>query len=170
MKPVIDLKPGDVFCGANPQSLGLAINYVQRFWQVDSNAEYGHSGIILDHVGTTFEALWSIKRRNIYQAYLGQEVLIGRNTSMNYETFWKGYNMIKQYEGRKYPGHRLAFFLFPPAAKYIHALDWGVCSELTSKFLMHCELLDFWRGVFPDYVADMIERWKGWEVIYKGEL
>jgi hypothetical protein len=55
-------------------------------------------------------------------------------------------------------------------AKYIHFLDWGVCSELTALFLMKCGLIDFWRGVFPDYLADMIRLWKGWNIIYEGEI
>jgi hypothetical protein len=62
---------------------------------------------------------------------------------MSKAKFESGFDFVKQYEGRKYPLHRLAFFLFPPLAKYIHFLDWGVCSELTALFLMKCGLIDF---------------------------
>lgn len=165
----MNLQPGDIFTTKNPQSLGRIIRNVQTFWSVSNSAEYSHAGIILDSTGTTFEALWKIEKGNI-QNYLGDNILIGRNLEMTEERFKKGYEYIKKYEGKSYPLHRLAFFLFPPIAKYIHFVDWGVCSELTAQFLMECGLIDFWRGVFPDYLATMIQRWQDWEIVYEGEL
>ncbi len=170
MRKVLNLQPGDIFCSDNPQSFGLIVNYVQKFWSIDNSATFGHSGVILDSIGTTFEALWTIKRRNLYKSFLNKKILIGRNKKLNNELFWKGFKEIRKYEGNVYPLYRLSFFLFPPLAKYTRILDWGVCSELTAKFLMQCGLLDYWRGVMPDYIAEIIKKWKNWEIIYEGKL
>lgn len=165
----IKLKPGDIFCTRNPMLLGRAINGVQRFWSKDGKSEYSHSGIIIGKDGTTFEALWTNKRQNIWEAYEGQKVLIGRNAHMTPKRFVKGWLGVRHHEDKWYAGHRLVFFLIPPLAK-IFNLGLCVCSELTAKFLYKAGIWDHWKGLNPDDIADRIHNWKDFEIIYEGEI
>jgi len=166
---MIKLAPGDIFCTRNPMLLGRVINVIQRFWSKDNQSEYSHSGIILDKDGETFEALWTNKRQNLFTAYAGRQVLIGRHVNMNFATFAKGWNGIKKHEGRWYAGHRLLFFLIPPLAKYLN-FGLGVCSELTAKFLFRSGLWKHWKGLCPDDMADRIHYWRDLEVVFEGIL
>jgi hypothetical protein len=164
------LERGDIFCSRNPMMLGKAINLVQKWISVDGKSKYSHSGLITDPAGITFEALWTNKKQNLYSAYKGQQVLIGRHNHMTGELFWKAWRAIKHHEGKWYAGHRLFFFLLcPPLAKFIN-LGPGVCSELTAKHWYRAGLIDFWSGVYPDFLADMIHNWKDIQVIYEGRL
>ena len=82
--------------------------------------------------------------------------------------FNQGWKAICHHEGKWYAGHRLMFFLIcPPLAKYFN-LGMGVCSELTAKHWYRAGLLEFWKGVYPDFLADMIHNWKHIEVVYEG--
>jgi hypothetical protein len=162
------LKPGDIFCTENPLILGRAINVVQRFISPDSKAQYSHSGLILDVTGGTFEALWTNKRQDLFTAYQGKNILVGRHSGMTAEKFMTGWQRISHHEGKWYAGHRLLFFLVcPPLAKYFK-MGLGVCSELTAKHWYRAGLLDFWAGVYPDRLADMIHNWKDIETVYEG--
>ena len=168
-----ELKPGDIFCTRNPMWLGRAINAAQKFWSADNASEYSHAGIIIDTEGTTFEALWTVKSRNIFRDCADDQILIGRHRLMDHDAFQQGLAAVMDYQGHWYPFHRLFLHLFPPAAKYISAGSrYLVCSELTAKFLYHAGpgLVDFYRGKNPDHIADMIRRWKGWSVVYEGVL
>jgi len=164
-----ELKKGDIFCTRNPMALGRAINFVQKIKSKDNKAEYSHSGIIMHEDGMTFEALWTNKRQNLFTDYQGRKVLIGRHKGMTDAKFQLGWNGIKKHEGKWYAGHRLIFFLIPFAAKYIN-LGLGVCSELTMKFLYKAKLADAWKSWNPDDVADMIKKWKDYEIIYEGKI
>lgn len=166
---MIELKPGDIFCSRNPMMLGRAINAVQTIWSKDNKSEYSHSGIILDSKGTTFEALWTNKKQNIFKAYAGRNVLIGRHRNMSSEVFEKGWEGIKKHEGKWYAGYRLPLFFIPFLAKYIN-FGLGVCSELTMKFLYKAGLAEAWKGWNPDDVADMINKWKDYKIIFKGRV
>ena len=163
------LRPGDIFCTRNPMMLGRAINGVQKFWSKDNKSEYSHSGVIIDNLGTTFEALWTNKHQDFSTAYKGINVVIGRNKNMTPLLAQKGWEGVKHHKGKAYAGHRLLFFLIPPLAKYL-GFGLGVCSELTMKYLCKAGLSDCWQGWNPDDVADMIHKWKEWEVIYEGAV
>jgi hypothetical protein len=90
---------------------------------VDSSSTFTHAGIILDKEGTTFEALWSLRKRNFFEALKGDTVIVGRNKNMTVDNFNKGWKAIKKYEGKFYPVFRLSLFLFPPLAKYFNLVD-----------------------------------------------
>ena len=168
------LKRGDIFCSRNPMCLGRAINFIQKVRAKDNQSEYSHSGVIV--VGgdvieaISFEALWTNKKRGFYPAYKGMKVLVGRHKDMNLKSFNAGWNGIKKHEGKWYAGHRLLLFSFVPfLLKYLTSI-WGVCSELTMKFLFKAGLASAWKGWNPDDVADMIHNYKDYEVVFEGLL
>jgi hypothetical protein len=151
-------------------ALGQAIRAFEAFWDPDGKAEYSHAGIMLDPAGTTFEALWRNKRQNLFEAYAGERILIGRHEAMDYVRFMAGWDEVAHLEGRYYAGHRLLMNMFPPLAKLIATGGFAVCSELSAKFLCGAKLLDHWAGVNPDYLADMIKRWRGWRTVHEAVL
>lgn len=163
------LRPGDIFCTRNPMMLGRAINAAQTFISVDNKSRYSHSGLIFDSHGQTFEALWTNKKQNLFRAYAGKQILIGRHSQMSADKFTRGWKNIAHHEGKLYAGHRLLFFLIcPPLAKYL-SLGLGVCSELTAKHWYHAGLLSHWKGVYPDYLADIIHNWRHIDVVFEGK-
>lgn len=166
-KMPVKLQPGDIFCTVNPMWLGKSINAVQKFFDPDNEAKYSHAGIITDSDGGTFEALWTTKNSTLSQ-YKGKQIIIGRNESMIDAIFPIAYAEVLQHKGQWYPFHRLAFFLIPPLAKYVHVLNRPVCSELAAQFLCYAGILKNWAGKDPDYIADMMTRWRGWTIIYEG--
>lgn len=161
------LKPGDIFCTTNPMWLGRAINWVQAFNDPDDKSKYSHSGFLISPTGVTSEALWTIKQSYLSN-YIGKPIIIGRHIKMTQERFDVAYAKIKHQEGDWYPLWRLPLFFIPPLAKYIHFSNIPVCSEWVEKLLVAAGLEDSWSGKNPNYVADMIIRWKEWEVIYEG--
>jgi len=165
---MIKIEPGMIFCSRNPMILGRIINGVQKLWSKDNKSEYSHAGIIIDSE-TSFEALWINKKTKFFEAYAGKKVLIGQHKDMTNKTFKKGWEGVKKHEGKMYAGHRLVFFFVPFLAKYI-SLGLGVCSELVMKFLYKAGLVEAWKGWNPDDVADMIHKWRDWEVIFEGTL
>jgi hypothetical protein len=167
---MIYLQPGDIFLSANPWVIGRAINAVQAWWARDCQAVYGHAGIILGTDGTTLEALWRVKSQNIFSAYSGQQVLIGRNKKLSLFQFWRGARQVLSQYGRIYPLHRLALFMIPPLARRINVFDWTVCSELVAQYLYHAGALGYWSGVMPDDLSDMIHNWRDWQIVYEGKL
>lgn len=163
----IQLLPGDIFCTRNPADLGKAIVAVEKLQAKDSQAEYGHSGIVTDITGTTLEALWTVKGNDLL-AYKGDKVLIGRWKGMSPLTFQSGMEAISNQIHETYPWWRLLLMALGlgkvPTGKYV------VCSELVCKFLIGAGVTtigDF-HGQNPDDVADMIRKWKEFEVIYEG--
>jgi hypothetical protein len=149
--------------------LGRIICAIQRFNDVDDKASYSHAGIMVD-ARTTFEALWRNQRQPLFEAYAGKAILIGRHQDMTMRRFLNGFRGVSYLEGRWYAGHRLFLHIIPPLAKYFKTGQFAVCSELAAKFLQDAGLIDFWAGVNPDYLADMIRRWVGWRVIFEGIL
>jgi hypothetical protein len=148
--------------------LGRIINAFQKFWSKDNESKYSHSGFMLDSQ-TSFEALWMNKKQDFFKAYGGRNVLIGRNKKMTPIRFREGWRGIKHHEGKPYAGHRLFFFMIPFVAKYCN-LGLAVCSELTMKFLFKTGLAGMWQGWNPDDVADMIRKWKNWDIVFEGRL
>lgn len=163
----VELLPGDIFCTENPMWLGRAINSVQRFQDIENDSRYSHAGIITGQDGTTFEALWTVKRSTL-KNYIGKRIIIGRHANMTKLIFQQAYVEILKHEGQWYPFHRLVFFLIPPLAKYIHVLNRPVCSELAAKFLVHAGIFKTWAGKNPNYLADIMTWWRSWKIIYEG--
>lgn len=169
------VRAGDIFCSANPMRLGKVINAIQRFWDIDNKSKYGHAGIITSSTGQTFEALWTVKHGNVFRDYYEKaksgegSLLIGRNIHMNHSDFVQGWNKVRHFRGRRYPIHRLFLHLIPVMGKYITTGRFLVCSELTAKFLKGAGKLDFYKGVNPNYLADMILKWDDWEPIYQSD-
>lgn len=157
-------------------ALGVAINGFQKIWSRDNKSEYSHAGIITSVKGETFEALYTIKSQNLFEAYAGTGVLIARYTGLPWN---EGYRInaaiseIKErHEGQWYPFWRLPFQIIPPLAKY---LSWGgkfvVCSELVAEYLhlvgaRHAQ----YTGTNPDTLSDEWHRWKNFEIIFEGIL
>ncbi|MBC2712071.1 MAG: hypothetical protein HGJ94_14125 [Desulfosarcina sp.] len=168
MTDKIILKPGDIFCTRNPMWLGRAINSVQKFNSVDNESSYSHAGIIID-LHLTFESLWTIKKGSL-SAYEEKKVLIGRHTKMTQDLFEAGIAPVLKHEGQMYPVWRLVLHLIPPMAKYISNGKNPVCSELVAKFLAACGLLDSWKGRNPDHIADMIRKFRCFDVVFEGVL
>lgn len=162
------LKAGDCFCTRNPMMLGRAINVVQKFHAKDNKSQYSHAGIMIDPE-VSFEALYTNRRQDFFNAYAGRQVLIGRHKYMTANIFQKGWRGVKHHEGQLYAGHRLFLFFIPLMSKYL-SLGLAVCSEMTMKFLCKAGLTDAWKGWNPDDVADMIHRWRDWEIIFEGKL
>ena len=162
------LNAGDIFLTANPMWMGRLINWVQTFNSKDNQSKYSHAGIILNNQGRTFEALWTNKQQNLFKVYQGKQILIARNNKMQSDRFTFGWNGIKHHEGKLYAGHRLFFFLVcPPLAKYF-CLGFGVCSELTMKFLYRAGLTKAWKGWTPDDIDDMVHHYREYTIIFEG--
>lgn len=171
----LEIRPGDIFCSAfGSSALGRAIRFFERFNATDNEAEYSHAGIILDASGTTFEALLTVKRQNLFKDYAGQKVLIGRHVRMDEETFARCMASVIPFEGRWYPVWRLPLHIIPPLAKHVSSGRFLVCSELVFRFIAAMgrekTSVKFYKGVTPDYIADAIHRWDEFEVVYEGVL
>jgi len=163
------IKPGDIFCVNSGSVLAKTINLAQRIWDLDDSAEYNHAGIILNRAGMTVEALWSIRANDLFENYTGKKIIIGRHDAMDREKYMAGAHAIKCHIGKPYPAYRLILHLLPPLAKYF-SIGNVVCSELTAQFLVGAGLFHYYKGVTPNFLADMIINWKGWSVIYQGVL
>jgi len=161
-------------CTRNPMMLGRAINAVQRFWSADGQSKYSHAGIIIDADGATFEALWTNTRRNLFEDLAGVEVLIGRHRAMTSRRFDQAWKIIRQTEGRRYPGWRLVLHLLPAAPKYLNSGRFKVCSELVDSFYYHAGIYERLRpglrfkGRNPGQIEDMIYYFKEWDVVFEG--
>lgn len=170
----IRISKGDIFCTSDTGSvLASAINKIQKFWDVDDQSVYSHAGILTDPRGGTLEALWRIERKNLWDKYgciRSCHILIGRHKLMNAERAMTGFEAVKEYEGRFYPIHRLPLHIIPPLAKFVSSGRFLVCSELTGKFLVGAGLLGYYKGLTPNYLADMITRWDDWEIVYEKQV
>lgn len=164
----LELQKGDCFCTRNPMMLGRLINVVQKFWSKDNESTYSHSGFMVSS-RQSFEALWTNKKQDFYKAYKGRNVLIARNRGMTPGKFIRGWAGVKKHEGKRYAGHRLFLFIIPCMAKS-SAFGLAVCSELMMKFLCKAGIMGTWAGWNPDDVADMLRKWKEWDIVYEGKL
>ena len=162
------LRPGDIFLSAVPGFIGDGINAVQRIWDKCSHSIYSHAGIIIDPLGTTFEAQGRVVRWNLFDNYDGVRCLVARHDGMNEATFNKAFRSVKNHLGRSYPWHRIAFHVFPPLAKLND--NSLVCSELTARFLYEVEMTDYYNGATPDDLHNMICWNYGWSVVFDGVI
>jgi len=170
LKPT--LCPGDVFASRNPQGLGSAILLAQRLKSLDGKAEYGHTGIILNAAGDTFEALWTIKSQKFFEGYKGDQVLVARWRGMDGNSFRRGFEAVVPQAGRGYPWYRLLLHLI--GLPKIHVDGQEVCSELTAHFLVAAgaQILSGkrWAGVTPDYLVDEWRISKHFDIVFEGVL
>jgi len=167
----IELLPGDVFCVQTQSALAKGIRAVQAFWAHDSNAIYNHSGVILDHIGTTFEALTSYRKQDLFTAYSGRRVIIARPDISQFTIKPELTRLQQRYSKKRfYPYWRLPMHAFPPLAK-ISLYDWDVCSELTAWFLYQIGARPIrWPGTNPDTLADEFIHWRIYKLIHEGFL
>lgn len=146
---------------------------IQRFWSRDGESTYSHAGIILDAYGTTFEALWTVKKQNLFKAYANTDVLVARYIHAKKSQMNWALRLVEiKHLGQIYPFWRLLFQLFPPMAKYISFNGkWVVCSELVAQYLFllearHAQFL----GTTPDILADEASAWRNYRIVYEGRL
>lgn len=176
----LELRSGDIVCttysiesdkdGPNwlQWLLAFGIRQVESFNDVDGQARYTHTFAITSKRGTTFEALWRYEHQNIYEAYVGQPVLIGRHREMTEaKAQLMHQTMVREFKGRRYPAWKLPLFLVTHRfMKYLPGKP--VCSELVFWGLSQVGLINHWRGVTPSYVEDAIRRWRSFEIVYEG--
>jgi len=169
----IDLMPGDVFATNLGGTLGWLIKKAEALKSNDCEALYSHTGIILDSKGTTFEALWTVKNQNLFEAYAGADVLIARWACMNEISFQKGYDAVKIQSGHIYPVARLFLHLFNIGKIHLpnHHM---VCSEMTSCFLIYAGARTMSGqnpyGVTPDNHVDEWRINRDFNIIFEGKL
>jgi hypothetical protein len=167
---MIKVQRGDVFCSTNPMWLGRAINAIQWFWSEDGESKYSHSGIICNATGTTFEALWTVRSRNFFEAYTDDNVIIARPVCPEVKKLDALDKIIRTHRGQWYPFWRLGMHLFPPLAK-VAIMDRLVCSELVAEYLFLAGVRhDQYKGTNPDQLADEWREWKRFNVIFEGRL
>jgi len=118
---------------------------------------------------TSFEALSTIRPQKFYNAYKGSEIIIGRHKDMNEGRFKWGWDEVRKQQGKIYPFLRLPLFLLPPLAALCN-FGRDVCSELAPHFIYGAGLINYYKGLTPDFVADMIVEHRGWEIIFEGKL
>lgn len=172
----IDLQPGDVFCvDGNMFLVSRLIRWAEIFVSQDNDAHYGHAGIITSSLGTTIEALWTVKRSTL-DAYVGQRIIIAR--PLVPDSMEHGLGVMRKHRalaevswhlGRWYPVWRLMLHLAPPLAKYLSTGNNLVCSELVAKYLtLIGSRSGPFAGINPDTLADMFVAWKNFDVVYEG--
>ena len=165
----VKLKRGDVFLSSNPMALGKIINAVQAFYARDKKSKYSHAGIILDPDGTTLEAVWTVKNKNLFDNYAGDEILIGRPITLTESDIDRGIKAIEKHKGQLYPFLRLFLFAIPPL---VRRLPWYklVCSELTCKYLNKAGLKDIvWLGKMPDDIDEIITYHRDFKPVFRGK-
>lgn len=174
---IVDYKPGDVLLTANSSFFGKAIRKVQGLLEPGDKANFSHAAIITDELGNLVESVATISENNISK-YKGVECLLARHEDMAPDAELLGYSEIVNNIGQIYPFHRLLFIAF--GLSKIH-LDWPVCSELVSQYLMGAGIdmgLMFrgkrwrggWAGVTPDMIEDAIYRGGKWKIIAQGQF
>jgi hypothetical protein len=173
------LKPGDIFAVAPPEGhenfASKAISSITTKYEVDGVARASHAGIIIDGKGTTFEAVEPrYCMQNIWNAYRGCRLIIGRHIDMTPERFEAGWSAVRVLQGISYPEWRLLLFARAvwAARKFHHVRE--VCSENTFHFLsaagcrknLYGDPINYWWGVYPAYVHDFIKDTDVVDVIY----
>ncbi|MDX9894349.1 MAG: hypothetical protein RBS34_02820 [Desulfofustis sp.] len=172
----IELRAGDLFCVRSAGLLSFAILAVERFNAKDDRAEFGHSGVIVDALGSTFEALATLRYGSL-DRYRGKHVLIARpvlkvsrSPVQRYDRQAAINRVIREHQGQIYPFWRIPLHLVPPASKYLSVAGrWLVCSEVVAKTESYMGVLSGpYAGRNPDDLAD---RWRlSWthQVLFDG--
>ncbi len=163
------LKPGDYFCVRTDSWIAGAILAVQRIKALDREARYNHAGIVVSADGTTFESLRRIGHYDINR-YAGCDILVARHRDMTPNVFLKGYREVKKWDGTVYPAWRLVLHALG-LAKFLHAIDIPVCSELVVEHCRHAGLCDYpGYGWNPDHLADKFRNYRCYDTVYEGAL
>jgi len=180
---MVDLKAGDIFVVAPPKGhenfASKLIVSISTLHDVDGRVQASHAGIILDDKGTTFEAIEPrYCQQNIWEAYAGCQILIGRHKDMSPYRAQEGWQAVSYLEGMSYPEWRLPLFRWGSYwARTIHApMDMQprmVCSEKVMRYLAAggCRKnenygpIDYWFGVDPAYVENAINGWRLIDVV-----
>ena len=173
------LKAGDIFVVAPPKGhenfASNAIVGITTKYEVDGVAISSHAGIIIDGNGTTFEAIWPrYSQQNIWDAYRGCRVLIGRHIDMTPDMAQKGYNAVKHLAGMRYPAWRLALFAKAPWVARKWHWKRPTCGEMQFWHLsaagcrknLSGDMINYWWGVYPAYCRDFIRDTDVVDVIY----
>ena len=162
-----DLQRGDLF-GVKTEGIGGGIRFFEKLWSSDNKAEYNHSGLILDSEGTTFEALWKVKKQNLYERYAGCKVVVARwegNTVCPVDQALE--RIITEYENKWYPAWRIPLHTIPFLAK-INFSGLAVCSELAAKYEWYLGIRhDQWAGTNPDTLSDEWHKWDGFRIVFE---
>ncbi|MBN1842602.1 MAG: hypothetical protein JW883_10025 [Deltaproteobacteria bacterium] len=171
MTAPIQLDQGDFFAVKSPRAVGLIIRTIEAVWAHDGHADYNHTGIILDQQGTTLEALWKVRRQNLFEAYAGQKVIIARYIGEKFRPVDQAIARIeREYADHWYPIWRIFMHAVPALAK-INLSGLAVCSELAAKYAWHIGARHSqWPGTNPDTLADEWKHWKTYKVIFEGLL
>lgn len=169
----MELKPLDFFASRNPQGMGPLIREFQKLNSPDRNADYGHTGMILDSNGTTAEAVRTICKQNLYEAYKGQKVIIVRWNKQTPEAIQKGLDYALPLIGRTYPWYRIIWHAIG-IARWLHILKTPVCSEYTAATAYHMDAImtfgkHYW-GITPDALVDEWRISKHFDIIFEGEI
>lgn len=165
----VKVRRGDIFLSRNPMWLGRLINWVQALDAIDKKSTYSHAGVIVNDMGDTIEAVWTIKEGNIWDDYKGDMVLIARPVKVSKSSINEGINIIRKNLGRWYPFHRFFMMIIPPIARRVGGTV-GVCSEETIRYANGAGMNIDWRGKTPDNIHDMVKDSRSWDIIYEGKL
>ena len=161
------LRAGDQFVVGRSWWLGQAISWEEK-GDPESDAKYTHAGIIIAPGGTTVEALWTVRYGHIND-YAGCPVLIGRYQNLDRGKYIEALEKIMARLGQRYPWWRLPLALFHLARRVNDGRD--VCSELAAEMWGYCTGMKEFEnhlGWTPAQLACVYERWRGFEIIYKG--
>ncbi|MGA2227938.1 MAG: hypothetical protein ABSH41_26180 [Syntrophobacteraceae bacterium] len=162
-------KPGDVFVVRSGDLFSRAICAVERR-DPGGDSTWSHAGVIVGPNGKTIESLWTVRYGNIND-YAGCPLLVGRYKHMDDERFKTGMAQILPHLGETYPAYRIPLMLLG-LGRFVHWYKL-VCSELAVSFLDGACFRDRFSefedpfGWTPADVAKVLERWEGFEVVYK---
>lgn len=166
---VDDIQKGDIFFTQGTGFVSSSILKITAWWSADCSATYSHTGIILDPLGKTVEALPSgIKSQFFDFAYKGKKVLVVRPLQQKDLIDSALKQVMAEHFGEIYPTWRLPLFLIPPLAR-LCASNILVCSEFVGKFLWLAKLRHGkFKGTAPDTLADEVRDSRHFEIIYEG--
>ena len=162
----IQLQKGDCFVVKTDGVVSGPIREIETLQDLDGQeAVYNHAGIVVDSNGTTFESLGKIDHYKI-DDYRGEQILVFRRVEMTDELFNKGWDGIKDLDGKIYPAWRMILFMLRIAKWFTR--DFPVCSELVFKFEFSSGLRKAWAGYTPDNIADEVHISKYYNIKYEG--
>lgn len=160
-------KRGDIFLSSIPSVLAHPIKTAQKAW-TNSNVYMTHGGVLVNY-NTTFEALWTYKHQDFFQAYGGTTVFIARPKYADSKTVDRGINYIESLKkGKVYPVLKLVSHVLPPLTKLFPKQM--VCTELAACYGVQIEALPFYNGMSPDKLHNILCNHWAWDIIYWGEL
>ena len=169
---MLPLKAGDLFATANPSAvLGRGISAIQKWNSRDNESTYTHAGIITTSGGDIIESLWRVEIGDLYQRCMGRSLIVARYTELEESNWNRTFVMLLEHVGKRYPWWRLPLHIVPPLAKYLSFTGMPVCSELVAKAEHYMGARHrWWTGTCPDTLVDEWRRWRGFEIVFEGEI